>query len=121
MDQSAFRSLLSSGQGTASSSSSHPKSKSRGVLGGPAPKRGTPGTAGGGAWGIKVKPGNEYRPPPTESSTGFAPRNQHKRKYGEAKEGDGKYMDRAERRRKGLDDEYKPVSNLRFLEDAADS
>jgi len=107
MDQNAFRNMLASGSGSAGSSSG----RQRGVLGGPAPKRG---------WGIKPKPGNEYKAPDEGSSTAFAPRSQKKRDYGKDKEGkeglkDGKYMDRAERRRQGLDDEYKPVEQL--LED----
>ena len=104
MDQDAFRNMLASGSGAGSSSSG----RQRGVLGGPAPKRG---------WGIKPKPGHEYKAPDEGSSTAFAPRSQKKKEYSKEKEGkkEEKYTDRAERRRKGLDDEYKPVEQL--LED----
>ncbi|KAK1922380.1 hypothetical protein DB88DRAFT_511908 [Papiliotrema laurentii] len=99
MDQDAFRNLLASG--SASSSSDKSKSRSRGVLGAPPPKRT--------AWGIKARPGNEYKPPADESrpSTAFAPRSQ-KKKDPTA----GKYVDRAELRRQGKEDEYKPVEQL---------
>jgi hypothetical protein len=71
------------------------------VLGGSAPKRG--------GWGIKAKPGHEYKPPKDDAGAAFVPRSQ-KKKGKETKDDSGsKYMDRAERRRLGLDDEYKPV------------
>lgn len=91
--QNAFRSLLSSGAASSSSTS-----KNRGVLGAPAPRRG--------GWGIKAKPGHEYKAPEEkkeETKPGLAPR-QWTKKSG--------YKDRAEMRRKGVEDEYQPVSGL---------
>ena len=97
--QNAFRSLLSKPRPSESSSSS-----ARGVLGGPAPKRG---------WGIKPKPGHEYKDPSNDAgdaAPAFKPRQQGKKPGTSG----GKYQDRAEMRRRGIDDEYKPVSRERI-------
>ncbi|KAK8843475.1 hypothetical protein IAR55_007134 [Kwoniella newhampshirensis] len=94
MDQDAFRSLLSAPRPSQGGSSS------RGVLGAPAPKRG---------WGLKVKDGYEKKDDKAKEKPAFAPRQQQKKPV------DDRYKDRAEMRRKGLDDEYKPVEKL--LED----
>lgn len=101
MDQDAFRNMLASGSGASSSTTN----RSRGVLGGSAPKRG--------GWGIKAKPGHEYKHPKDEAGAGFVPRSQKKKGKDVKDEVGSKYMDRAERRRLGLDDEYKPVRSGR--------
>ncbi|OCF44451.1 hypothetical protein I317_01712 [Kwoniella heveanensis CBS 569] len=87
--------MLSAPRAAGSSTSS----SSRGVLGGPAPKRG---------WGLKVKEGYEKKKEDKPAKPAFAPR-QHQKKV------ESQYKDRAEMRRTGVDDEYRSVEKL--LED----
>ncbi|WWC64227.1 uncharacterized protein I303_106836 [Kwoniella dejecticola CBS 10117] len=99
MDQDAFRNLLSAPRAAASGSSS------RGVLGAPAPKRG---------WGLKAKEGYEKKKEDKSAKPEFAPRKYHKKEQQSATE--SQYKDRAEQRRKGLEnEEYADVTKL--LED----
>ncbi|KAK4686288.1 hypothetical protein P7C73_g3835, partial [Tremellales sp. Uapishka_1] len=96
MDQDAFRSLLSAPRSAASAGPSR-------TLGAPAPKRG---------WGLKVKDGYDKHPKKDkeEKKDGDAPKFQPRNTVKK-----GKYQDRAEMRRQGVEDEYKPVEKL--LED----
>ncbi|WWC73294.1 uncharacterized protein I206_107261 [Kwoniella pini CBS 10737] len=98
MDQDAFRNLLSAPRPAASGSSS------RGVLGAPPPKRG---------WGLKTKEGYEKKKEVNPTKPEFAPRKYHKKEHQQESNSESQYKDRAEQRRKGVENsEYSDVTKL---------